>query len=131
VSSFLCRGIKSTALFISLISLLFTPYFLLLLGFFYHTAKLGKSGDYQTIKQKRTVHIHPSSVLAKEEDLPGWLVYFELAFTTKEFMRQVAPIQPGWLVEIAPHFYQESDIQDSSTKKMPKVVKNRAKPSRF
>jgi len=94
-------------------------------GFFYNTAKLGKSGDYQTIKQRRTVHIHPSSVLAKEEELPGWLVYFELAFTTKEFMRQVAPIQPGWLIEIAPHFYQESDVNDSRTKKMPKILNKR------
>ena len=90
-------------------------------GFFYNTAKLGKSGDYQTVKQHRTVYIHPSSVLAKEEELPGWLVYFELAFTTKEFMRQVAPIQPGWLIEIAPHFYKESDVQDARTKKMPKT----------
>ncbi len=101
------------------------------LGFFYHTAKLNKSGDYQTVKQKRTVHIHPSSVLAKEEDLPGWLVYFELAFTTKEFMRQVAPIKPLWLVEIAPHFYQESDVQDSSNRKMPKVMNKRMKASKF
>lgn len=93
-------------------------------GFFYNTAKLGKSGDYQTIKQNRTVYIHPSSVLAKEakegENLPAWLVYFELAFTTKEFMRQVAPIQPSWLVEIAPHFYQQSDIEE---KKLPKSRK--------
>lgn len=89
-------------------------------GFFYNTAKLGKSGDYQTVKQHRTVYIHPSSVLSKEEELPGWLVYFELAFTTKEFMRQVAPIQPNWLIEIAPHFYQESDVDDPRNKKMPK-----------
>ena len=58
-------------------------------GFFYNAARLGKSGDYQTVKQHRTVYIHPSSVLAKEEEPPGWLVYFELAFTTKEYMRQV------------------------------------------
>jgi pre-mRNA-splicing factor ATP-dependent RNA helicase DHX16 len=43
-----------------------------------------------------------------------------LAFTTKEFMRQVAPIQPSWLVEIAPHYYQESDVEDAKSKKMPK-----------
>ena len=30
-------------------------------GFFYNTAKLGKSGEYQTVKQKRTVYIHPST----------------------------------------------------------------------
>lgn len=86
-------------------------------GFFYNTASLGKSGDYQTIKQRRTVHIHPSSVLAKEEELPAWLTYFELAFTTKEFMRQVAPIKPTWLMEIAPHFYQETDVASTKARK--------------
>lgn len=89
-------------------------------GFFYNIAKLGRTGEYQTVKQKKTVYIHPGSVLAKEENPPGWLVYFELAFTTKEYMRQVAPIQSGWLVEIAPHYYQESDVEDSKSKKMPK-----------
>ena len=89
-------------------------------GFFYNVSKLGRTGDYQTVKQQRTVYIHPSSVLAKEEQPPLWLVYFELAFTTKEFMRQVAPIDPSWLVEIAPHYYQPSDVEDATSKKMPK-----------
>eukprot|EP00956_Cyclotella_meneghiniana_P006339 scaffold8311_cov63-Cyclotella_meneghiniana.AAC.9 len=90
-------------------------------GFFYNTARLSKSGDYETVKQRRAVYIHPSSVLAKEEPLPAWVVYFELAFTSKEYMRQVAPIEPQWLIEIAPHYYQESDVVDSKTKKMPKA----------
>lgn len=89
-------------------------------GFFYNIAKLGRTGEYQTVKQHTTVYIHPSSVLAKEETPPPWLVYFELAFTTKEFMRQVAPINPEWLIEIAPHYYQQSDVEDDKSKKMPK-----------
>jgi len=95
----------------------------ILSGFFYNTARLHKSGEYQTVKQHRTVYMHPSSVLAKEEIPPSWIVYFELTFTTKEFMRQVAPIKPWWLTEIAPHYYQESDTKDSSRKKMPKSKK--------
>jgi pre-mRNA-splicing factor ATP-dependent RNA helicase DHX16 len=89
-------------------------------GFFYNVAKFGRTGDYQTVKQQRTVYIHPSSVLAKDEQPPPWLVFFELAFTTKEFMRQVAPIDPAWLIEIAPHYYQQSDVEDAKSKKMPK-----------
>jgi pre-mRNA-splicing factor ATP-dependent RNA helicase DHX16 len=94
-------------------------------GFFYNVARLGRTGDYQTVKQKKTVFIHPSSVLAKEEQPPPWLIFFELAFTTKEFMRQVAPIKPEWLVEIAPHYYQPSDVEDANSKKMPKMRKKR------
>eukprot|EP00934_Nitzschia_sp_Nitz4_P003663 Nitzschia sp. Nitz4//scaffold88_size82704//18090//21395//NITZ4_005285-RA/size82704-processed-gene-0.65-mRNA-1//-1//CDS//3329559473//3653//frame0 len=89
-------------------------------GFFYNVAKLTRTGDYQTVKHHKTVYIHPSSVLAKEEQPPPWVVFFELAFTTKEFLRQVAPINPEWLVEIAPHYYQPSDVEDTKTKKMPK-----------
>jgi pre-mRNA-splicing factor ATP-dependent RNA helicase DHX16 len=89
-------------------------------GFFYNVAKLGRTGEYQTVKQHKTVYIHPSSVLSKDDEPPPWVVFFELAFTTKEFMRQVAPIQPSWLVEIAPHYYQESDVEDAKSKKMPK-----------
>ena len=36
-------------------------------GFFYHTAKLQKSGSYRTVKNSMTVDIHPSSGLAKAE----------------------------------------------------------------
>jgi pre-mRNA-splicing factor ATP-dependent RNA helicase DHX16 len=93
-------------------------------GFFYNVARLGRSGEYQTVKQHKTVYVHPSSVMSKDEKPPPWVVYFELAFTSKEFMRQVAPIQPEWLIELAPHYFQESDVQDSQKKKkMPKAKK--------
>lgn len=89
-------------------------------GYFYNTAKLSKSGEFKTVKQQHTVYIHPSSVMSKDEDPPRWLVYHELAFTTKEYMRMVAPIKGEWLIEIAPHYYQAKDVEDSTNKKMPK-----------
>jgi len=86
-------------------------------GFFYHTAQLQRSGNYKTIKSQQSVQIHPSSALF--QDLPKWVLYHELVFTTKEFMRQVIEIQPTWLVEIAPHFYKAKDIEETN-RKMPK-----------
>ncbi|EQC29660.1 adenosinetriphosphatase [Saprolegnia diclina VS20] len=91
-------------------------------GFFYNTAKLDNSGAYKTVKQKHSVHIHPSSCLVKLEEMPRWVVFHELAFTSKEYMRQVAPIKAEWLTEIAPHYYKTKDVEDSSTKKMPKLT---------
>lgn len=87
-------------------------------GFFYHTSRLSKSGQYKTAKQQQTVMIHPNSALF--EDLPRWLIYHELVFTTKEYMRQVIEIEGVWLVEVAPHYYKAKDIEDSTNKKMPK-----------
>ncbi|PON70342.1 RNA helicase, ATP-dependent DEAH box [Trema orientale] len=87
-------------------------------GFFPHSARLQKNGSYRTVKHPQTVHIHPSSGLAQV--LPRWVVYHELVLTSKEYMRQVTELKPEWLVEIAPHYYQLKDVEDSSTKKMPR-----------
>jgi pre-mRNA-splicing factor ATP-dependent RNA helicase DHX16 len=67
-------------------------------GFFYNTGRLQKSGDcYRTIKHNQTVNIHPSSCIFQIN--PKWVLYFELVFTTREFMRNVIEIQPEWLLE--------------------------------
>lgn len=60
--------------------------------------QLTKSQDYQTLKHAHTVYIHPSSVLAKDQRdgvLHSHLIYHELAFTSKEYMRDCTPIQVG------------------------------------
>ena len=89
-------------------------------GYFYNTAKQSKTGEYKTVKNQTTVYIHPSSVLINDDDPPKWLLYHELAFTTKEYMRMVAPIQGSWLIELAPHYYSGKDIDDKESVKMPK-----------
>lgn len=89
-------------------------------GYFYNTAKLDSSGHYKTVKQAHSVYIHPSSCLIKLEEVPRWVVYHELAFTTKEYMRSVIPIKAEWLTELAPHYYKTKEIEDARNKKMPK-----------
>ncbi|KAG5675858.1 hypothetical protein PVAND_005726 [Polypedilum vanderplanki] len=95
-------------------------------GYFYHIAKFSKGGHYKTAKHNQTVMIHPNSALF--EDLPRWVLYHELVFTTKEFMRQVIEIDSKWLLEVAPHYYKPKELEDSTNKKMPKVV-GRSGPS--
>lgn len=94
-------------------------------GYFYHIARLSKGGQYKTVKHQQTVMIHPNSALF--EDLPRWVLYHELVFTTKEFMRQVTEIESKWLLEVAPHYYKPRELEDSTNKKMPKQMgKSRA-----
>lgn len=88
-------------------------------GFFYNVAKLSRNGVYKTIKNNHSVQIHPSSLLFK--DPPEWVIYHELVFTTKEYMRNVLEIKGEWLREIAPHFIKESDLRETKAK-MPKKV---------
>ncbi|XP_070581669.1 pre-mRNA-splicing factor ATP-dependent RNA helicase DHX16-like [Ptychodera flava] len=89
-------------------------------GFFYHTARLSKSGQYKTVKHQQTVMIHPNSSLFEEQ--PRWIIYHELVFTTKEFMRQVIEIENQWLLEVAPHYYKAKELEDGSSRKMPKMM---------
>lgn len=91
-------------------------------GFFYNACRLQKNGNYRTVKNPHTVQIHPSSCLSKSEVRPRWLIYHELVFTAKEYMRQVFDIDGQWLVEVAPHFYKQQDVDDTSKHKMPKVI---------
>jgi pre-mRNA-splicing factor ATP-dependent RNA helicase DHX16 len=90
-------------------------------GYFYNCAKLAKDGTYRTVKNMHTVHIHPNSSLFK--DTPRWVVYHELVFTTKEYMREIFEIAPEWLMEVAPHYYKNIDLMDSSNAK--KYLKNK------
>lgn len=64
--------------------------------------------------------IHPNSSLF--QDQPRWVIYHELVFTTKEFMRQIIEIENKWLLEVAPHYYKAKELEDSSSKKMPKTA---------
>ena len=87
-------------------------------GYFYHVAKFSKGGMYKTAKKHQTVVMHPQSCLV--EELPRWVVYHELVMTTKEYMRSVSTIEGKWLLEAAPHYYKDNEVQDSTTKKMSK-----------
>ena len=92
-------------------------------GFFYNTEKLQeKTGTYRTLKNQHTVNVHPSSSLF--ENMPKWVIYNELVFTTKEFMRDLIEIKSEWLLEIAPHYYKQSDIDgvNSGAKKKVKMA---------
>lgn len=88
-------------------------------GYFYHVSRLSK-GHYRTVKHNQTVMIHPNSSLF--EELPRWVLYHELVFTTKEFMRQVTEIESKWLLEVAPHYYKDRELEDSTNKKLPKTM---------
>ncbi|XP_050515877.1 pre-mRNA-splicing factor ATP-dependent RNA helicase DHX16 [Diabrotica virgifera virgifera] len=89
-------------------------------GYFYHIARFSKGGSYKTVKHNQSVTIHPNSALF--ESLPRWVLYHELVFTSKEFMRQVIEIESKWLLEVAPHYYKQKELEDPTNKKMPKTV---------
>ncbi|KAI4909060.1 uncharacterized protein J4E92_010759 [Alternaria infectoria] len=92
-------------------------------AYFVNAARLARDGlSYRTISNNgMTVFIHPSSSLI--ENRPKWIVFFEIVESSKTYVRSVLPIQPEWLVEVAPHMHTESSISKlGDNKKMPKAT---------
>lgn len=75
-------------------------------GFFANAARFHSSGAYRTIRDDHELHIHPASVLYAEKP-PRWVIYNEVIQTSKYYMRDVTAIESAWLLELAPHFYQQ------------------------
>ncbi|XVF27553.1 hypothetical protein REPUB_Repub14bG0118100 [Reevesia pubescens] len=68
-------------------------------GFFANACRL------ETIRGSQEVYIHPSSVLFRVN--PKFVIYHSLVSTDRQYMRNVISIDPSWLTEVAPHFYQQ------------------------
>jgi len=54
------------------------------------------------------MYIHPSSCL--RQSLPKWIVYHELVYTTKPFMRTVCAVEYHWVEELLPRL-KEGNIK--------------------
>jgi len=79
-------------------------------GFFENAAQRTQEGSNayvfikQQVSQSDTLSIHPQSFLFKFP--PEYVVFYELVHTSNVYMRYVMPVEPEWLAEIAPHFYE-------------------------
>lgn len=78
-------------------------------GFFSHAARLQPDGSYKSLLGNAILYIHPNSILTRRS--PEWVIYHQVVETTKTYMRDVTVINPTWLAELAPHFYEPIRIQ--------------------
>ncbi|CAK7909541.1 pre-mRNA-splicing factor ATP-dependent RNA helicase-like protein Prp2p [[Candida] anglica] len=80
-------------------------------GFFPNIARLSKMGDsFRTLKKNQAVYIHPSSSIFPTKPPPKLLLYHELVLTSKEFMRNCMLVDDRWLSELAPHYYNDKEL---------------------
>ncbi|TYZ65878.1 hypothetical protein PybrP1_010816 [[Pythium] brassicae (nom. inval.)] len=79
-------------------------------GYFANAATLHADGSYRTVREKRVVQLHPTSVFCHTGKSPDWVIFHESVLTTDEFVRGVAKIDPRWLVAAAPDFYRAKDV---------------------
>ena len=54
-------------------------------GFFYNAAQLQKNGNYRTVKNPQTVHMHPSSGLADVSTV-HWRVSYTLTSSAENWI---------------------------------------------
>jgi len=93
-------------------------------GFFMHTAHLEKGGHYMTLKDDQVVALHPSSVL---DHKPEWVLYHEFVLTNKNYIRTVTEIEPEWLFEIAPEYFDLDEFRNSEAKRKLERAQRRVK----
>ncbi|KAI9004386.1 P-loop containing nucleoside triphosphate hydrolase protein [Hyaloraphidium curvatum] len=72
-------------------------------GFVQNVAFRQPDGSYRTVVNNQIVAIHPSSVLHNKR-VPC-IVYNELLYTNRQYMRTVSRIEMGWMLEAAPNYY--------------------------
>ncbi|CAO3685393.1 unnamed protein product [Umbelopsis vinacea] len=81
-------------------------------GFFQNTALLQPDGTYKSVVGGQTISIHPgSSMFGKRVEA---IMYNELVFTTKQYVRGVSSVQAAWLPMAAPKYFGNSKIKSAT-----------------
>ena len=62
-------------------------------------------GQYVNMRSGLPCHLHPTSALYGLGESADYIVYHELVFTTKEYMRCVTAVDGHWLAEMGPMFF--------------------------
>jgi len=65
--------------------------------------------------------IHPSTVIDRK---PDWVLYNEFVLTSRNYIRTVTIIQPEWLFEIAPAYFDLSEFKGGETvRRLERILK--------
>ncbi|KAF8645372.1 hypothetical protein AX16_007875 [Volvariella volvacea WC 439] len=86
----------------------------LVCGFFMQVARKEDKGNYLTFKDNQVVGLHPSCGLDTQ---PDWVLFNEFVLTTRPYIRTVSEVQPEWLLEYAPLYFDLLSMPDSEAKR--------------
>ncbi|CDO66422.1 pre-mRNA-splicing factor ATP-dependent RNA helicase PRP16, putative [Plasmodium reichenowi] len=79
-------------------------------GYFHNAAKLKSFSEYINLRTNVSCHVHPNSSLYNIGYTPDYVIYQEIVFTTKEYMRNVTTVDPEWLCELGPLFFYMKNV---------------------
>jgi len=87
----------------------------LVTGFFMRVGHKERNGQYLTVKDNQMVGLHPSTGLDRQ---PEWVLYNEFVLTSRNYIRTVTEIEPEWLIDIAPQYYEMSSFPNCEAKRI-------------
>ena len=87
----------------------------LLEGLFLQISMLNmSSGTYLFLIGSKDASIHPSSSLRRK---PEWIVWSDYVFTKSAYVRTVSEIQPEWLFEASPTYFDINNLSEGQIKR--------------
>jgi hypothetical protein len=78
-------------------------------AFFGNAAQRQPSGEYLALSSREVVAIHPSSALFTRR--AACVLFHELLYTARLYMRDLTQIDAEWLLELAPDVYAASETK--------------------
>jgi pre-mRNA-splicing factor ATP-dependent RNA helicase DHX15/PRP43 len=66
--------------------------------------------------------MHPSTVIDYK---PEWVTYNEFMLTSKNYIRTVLVIDPEWLFEVAPAYFDLDEFPNGETKRKLERIKSK------
>lgn len=88
-------------------------------GFFRNVAKRDRQEGYKTLEEGTQVYIHPASGVRSQ---PQYVLFDTIRSTTKEYMNHVTVVEPQWLVEVAPEFFEANGSKTKAKRKEERIV---------
>ncbi|KNE62551.1 hypothetical protein AMAG_07759 [Allomyces macrogynus ATCC 38327] len=93
-------------------------------GFFMQVARAERGGKYTTVMDNQTVFLHPSTCLLTNAE---WVMYNEFVMTSNHYIRTVTAIEPGWLLDVAPSYYDPKAVPEGPARDdLARIAKTRA-----
>ncbi|NWR42548.1 DHX40 helicase, partial [Regulus satrapa] len=84
-------------------------------GYFINVARRSAARTFCTMDGHGSiVYIHPSSTLYNQETLLEWIIFHDVAVTSKIYVRTVCPVRYEWVRELLPRLHQVDAYELSS-----------------
>ena len=82
-------------------------------GYFMQVAFWRRGKSYTIVRDEQTVFLHPSTVV---QHRPAWVVFHEFVLTTRNYIRIMSEVRPEWLLQLAPHYFDEREYADGASR---------------